>query len=501
MDNSVTTFLLIFILCFFLAECSKGSYPKDFYELESSSDTENVLLSRWKRDESKNKKIVATKKPTQLDKSKPMLSKLLSLNSTQPVTSELNITNYGITNSTEFNANDTSVDDLENILDAPLPSNYTSKNDSHTYYNSTILTKPTEAMKYWVDIDKMPNVTLQPMLSKSHRRAAPVNLTFEFPFYGNPIKNVTIATGGFLYLGNTVHSWLAATQYVAPLMANFDTRLNESSKIKYADNSTMFVVQWENVLIKELPQEFFTFQVSLFSNGDIVFVYKDLPISFNDLPDTHHPVKVGLSDAYVIDRTAFFIRKKTIYEYHRVELKKENILNNTAIYFTALPTCITLKDCESCSVGVPSFECKWCESTGRCSDGLDRQRQDWLAKSCDTEAKKNNCLASTNSSTVIQNAASTISPYPGKVRKAEAPSVSSPLYHQGSNANGKSGNGKASFMAVMMVVSLISGVVLWLLYAYKNPQSSSGQFLIKYRPAQWRFAGSEARYTAASIHM
>ena len=173
------------------------------------------------------------------------------------------------------------------------------------YYNSTILSDPNEAMKYWVDIDKMPNVTLHQMLSKSHRRAAPVNMTFEFPFYGHPIKNVTIATGGFLYLGNTVHSWLAATQYVAPLMANFDTRIDDSSKIKYAENGTAFVVQWEHVAIKELPGEFFTFQVTLKKNGDIVFVYKDLPLSLSQLPDTHHPVKVGLSDAYVIDKTAF----------------------------------------------------------------------------------------------------------------------------------------------------------------------------------------------------
>ncbi|XP_015792575.1 plexin domain-containing protein 2-like [Tetranychus urticae] len=345
-------------------------------------------------------------------------SKLISLNSTQPVTSELNITNYGITNSTEFNANDTSEeDDLINILDAPLPTNFSDRNRYYTYYNSKILTKPTEAMKYWVDIDKMPNVALQPMLSESHRPAESVNLTFEFPFYGHPIKNIRISTGGFLFLGNTVRSWLASSQYIAPFMANFDTRLNETSKIKYAKNSTVFVVQWENVATKELPQIFFIFQVSLFPNGDIVFVYKDLPISFNDLPSTHHPVKVGLSDAYLIDRFAFFIRQDTIFDYNRVALKKEKILNNTAIYFTALPTCITLKDFESCSVGVPGLDCRWCEGTGRCFDGLDRQRQDWLAKNCYTEAKKNNCLVSTNSSTVIRNATSTFSPYPGNLNR------------------------------------------------------------------------------------
>jgi len=63
-----------------------------------------------------------------------------------------------------------------------------------------------------------------------------VKLSFEFPFYGRYLKNVTIATGGFLYTGNYVHSWLAATQYIAPLMANFDTSISNKSFVKYLDN-------------------------------------------------------------------------------------------------------------------------------------------------------------------------------------------------------------------------------------------------------------------------
>lgn len=61
-------------------------------------------------------------------------------------------------------------------------------------------------------------------------------LKFEFPFYGNLIQNVTVATGGFIYTGDYVHSWLAATQYIAPLMANFDPSLSNSSFVKYYDN-------------------------------------------------------------------------------------------------------------------------------------------------------------------------------------------------------------------------------------------------------------------------
>ena len=65
---------------------------------------------------------------------------------------------------------------------------------------------------------------------------------FSFPFYGHEVRNITIATGGFLYTGDYVHSWLAATQYIAPLMANFDTSSSPNSKIRYADNGRKFKI-------------------------------------------------------------------------------------------------------------------------------------------------------------------------------------------------------------------------------------------------------------------
>lgn len=39
--------------------------------------------------------------------------------------------------------------------------------------------------------------------------------------------------------------------------------------------------------------------------GDIIFAYKDIPINVSSIADEAHPVKVGVSDAYIIDRTIF----------------------------------------------------------------------------------------------------------------------------------------------------------------------------------------------------
>ena len=125
------------------------------------------------------------------------------------------------------------------------------------------------------------------------------------------VENITIATGGFLYLGDYVHSWLAATQYIAPLMANFDTSQMDNATVRYADNGTTLVVEWGNVHLQARDGDQtgaegpFTFQAILHQNGDIVFAYKSIPVSIMTIADEEHPVKVGLSDAYIIERTIF----------------------------------------------------------------------------------------------------------------------------------------------------------------------------------------------------
>lgn len=175
---------------------------------------------------------------------------------------------------------------------------------NHRYFNSTLITNPKDAMALWIDIDSLPKhqTFVHEVLSDSHRRAASINLPFNFPFYGNLVNKTTIATGGFLFMGEFVHAWLAATQYIAPLMANFDTRNSSDSMIRYGYNSSQFVVQWNRVRLQENTSLEFTFQCILYINGDVAFVYKDIPIPIADIHDNNHPVKIGMSDAYFINR-------------------------------------------------------------------------------------------------------------------------------------------------------------------------------------------------------
>jgi len=386
-----------------------------------------------------------------------------------------------------------------------------STEDHHRYYNSTTYPDP-DGKKFWVDLDNQASdkVVVHDMLSQSHRRAATIPLTFDFPFYGHLVRNITIATGGFLYTGDYVHSWLAATQYIAPLMANFDTSMSNTSTIKYMDNGTAFTVQWERVSLQDrVNAGNFTFQVTLLSTGDIIFAYKDVPIPVTTILDDAHPVKVGVSDAYIIDRTIFFVRRKTIYEYHKVELKKEAVANGTAIYFSALPTCVSLKGCEACISNSIGFECVWCSTADRCSDGMDRHRQDWLVKGCDkffVDDTKNCSAATTPSNPNVSPSVydtTTTRPTPAPTSPPTINPWDNPTSSRvhDDEAEDHEGSSVSSVIGILFLVAMIFGSAGWLFYAYRNPHTPSGQCFIRYRPSQWRWRSGEAHYTAAAIHM
>ncbi|XP_072762641.1 plexin domain-containing protein 2 [Anoplolepis gracilipes] len=403
---------------------------------------------------------------------------------------------------------DISISKFSDVTNTTLLQNNITKwvNDTHQYYNSTFIVDAEICKKYWVNMDNHPDLRVNNLLSQSHRRAATVKLKFDFPFYGYNVRNITIATGGFLYTGDYVHSWLAATQYIAPLMANFDTRLSNASYVKYADNGTAFTVEWEKVVLQDHPEAgAFTFQVTLHQNGDIVFVYSVIPLVIERIEDTMHPVKVGLSDAYIMDRTVFFVRRKTIYEYHRVNFNRQDIMNCTVIYLKALPTCLNFDNCWDCLTKVPDVECKWCPELNKCSTGTSRQRQEWLLKGCDMRNIKdeNNCPAQ------ITTYRGDEYDHDGHVHpekpitanemsaKQERPG-SSPLE---STTPSDMNMGVSGIIGILTVIAVTVGLGAWGAYAYRNPHSASGQMLIRYRPSQWSWRRGEARYTAATIHM
>uniref|UniRef100_A0A3Q0SEY0 Plexin domain containing 2b n=1 Tax=Amphilophus citrinellus TaxID=61819 RepID=A0A3Q0SEY0_AMPCI len=375
----------------------------------------------------------------------------------------------------------------------------------HNYYTSKTY-GPSDPMSknLWVNIDQMDKdkVKIHGILSNTHRQAARVNLSFDFPFYGHYLREITVATGGFIYTGDVVHRMLTATQYIAPLMANFDPSLSRNSTVIYSDNGTALVVQWDHVHLQDnYSLGSFTFQATLHKTGRIVFAYKEIPVEVSQISSVNHPVKVGLSDAFVLVHKIQQIpnvRRRTIYEYHRVELTKTKITNSTAVEMMPLPTCLQFTSCSACISSQISFNCSWCHRLNRCSTGFDRHHQDWMDSSCPDETKDKMC--DIIDTTYLYPLTTTVAAKTTAKRKETTsgraiPSTSHPptsVPTEGKVEN-RAGSRLQSthplhtglILGILLVMLIMIAGVLITVYIYHHPTSAASLFLIERRPSRW----------------
>uniref|UniRef100_A0A4W3GXE0 Plexin domain containing 2b n=1 Tax=Callorhinchus milii TaxID=7868 RepID=A0A4W3GXE0_CALMI len=353
---------------------------------------------------------------------------------------------------------------------------YLQDDTDHNYYTSRTY-GPTDPVtkELWVNIDQMEKekVKIHGILSNTHRQAARVNLSFDFPFYGHFLKEITVATGGFIYTGEVVHRMLTATQYIAPLMANFDPSVSRNSTVRYFDNGTTLVVQWDNVHLQDTYDlGSFTFQAILHSDGRIVFSYKEIPVSVMQISSANHPVKVGLSDAFVVVHRIQQIpnvRRRTIYEYHRVELSMSKVTNMSAFEMFPLPTQTVMEL-------FPNFS-KY--HSKRCSSGFDRHRQDWVDNGCPDElisALKYRSLLEADSNLHFKSL-------------ADDTKIALHLKDNGASTSDstaeKKGVHTGLIVGILLVVIVIAAGLLVTFYMYHHPTSAASLFLIERRPSRW----------------
>ncbi|KAK2564912.1 Plexin domain-containing protein 1 [Acropora cervicornis] len=185
---------------------------------------------------------------------------------------------------------------------------------------------------------------------------------------------------------------------------------------------TEFVVQWSDVIVDSHPEAGgFTFQCVLNKTGEIKFLYHKIPFPVQNISDEVHPVTIGISDAYYVDKLT---------HYYGI-------------------CCITARSCEECSERREStaFNCFWCHKLTRCSDGFDRHRPEWLSSGC-------------NSTGIHQ---------VGK------------CFSQETHVEAKEKEGLAPWIiAVICAFAVVLFVfVAWLLYAFTHPNSRSGLCLIQ----------------------
>ncbi|XP_049633738.1 plexin domain-containing protein 2 [Suncus etruscus] len=384
----------------------------------------------------------------------------------------------------------------------------------HNYYISRIYGPSDSASRdLWVNIDQMEKdkVKIHGILSNTHRQAARVNLSFDFPFYGHFLREITVATGGFIYTGEVVHRMLTATQYIAPLMANFDPSVSRNSTVRYFDNGTALVVQWDHVHLQDnYNLGSFTFQATLLIDGRIIFGYKEIPVLVTQISSTNHPVKVGLSDAFVVVHRIQQIpnvRRRTIYEYHRVELQMSKITNISAVEMTPLPTCLQFNGCGPCVASQIGFNCSWCSKLQRCSSGFDRHRQDWVDSGCPEESKEKMCentepLESSQASTPVQVTTTQFrvltttrrdatSQLPTSLPTEDDTKIALHLKDNGASTDDSAAEKKGGalhaglIVGILILVLIIVAAILVTVYMYHHPTSAASIFFIERRPSRW----------------
>uniref|UniRef100_A0A8C3C356 Plexin domain containing 2 n=1 Tax=Cairina moschata TaxID=8855 RepID=A0A8C3C356_CAIMO len=340
-----------------------------------------------------------------------------------------------------------------------------------------------------------------------------VNLSFDFPFYGHFLREITVATGGFIYTGEVVHRMLTATQYIAPLMANFDPSVSRNSTVRYFDNGTALVVQWDHVHLQDnYNLGSFTFQATLLNDGRIIFGYKEIPVAVTQISSTNHPVKVGLSDAFVVVHRIQQIpnvRRRTIYEYHRVELQMSKITNLSAVEMIPLPTCLQFNSCGPCVTAQIGFNCSWCSKLQRCSSGFDRHRQDWVDSGCPEESKDKICEKSVDttetppySTTTLQptttkfrvlttTRGSTTSQLPTSLPTEDDTKIALHLKDNGASTDDSAAEKKGGtlhaglIVGILVLVLIVAAAILVTVYMYHHPTSAASLFFIERRPSRW----------------
>ncbi|XP_028404567.1 plexin domain-containing protein 2-like isoform X2 [Dendronephthya gigantea] len=337
--------------------------------------------------------------------------------------------------------------------------------DDHKYYRSQHYSN---GKKWWFDLDGHSNKTiLHKELSENIKFSFVLRISFDFPYYGHLIRNVTITNKGYLFLGERLHVFNASAQYAAPLMADFGADLHNKTSIRYIDTGDRFTVEWANMQLKnQFPGKEFSFQCSILKNGSLIFAYKEIPVQVKSISTSGFFVRVGLSDTYRIEKIGYNVRYNNkiyrkvrfiiYYLYHKVQLEKNKVLSGSAFVLTPVPNCVMFNSCDDCVNTRTAFKCKWCPKIKRCSDGIDRHRQSWLNAGC-TKDSVESCSSDDSS---------------------------------------KLSGGEIAVIVILPLLVMV--IVAWFVYAYFHPQTKSGLCLIEYgNPTKWcRNSSGETRSTS-----
>lgn len=120
------------------------------------------------------------------------------------------------------------------------------------------------------------------------------------------------------------------------------------------------------------------------------------------------------------------------------------------------------------------LQCRWCPAVGRCSEGIDRHRQEWKDSGCDRKMLSNSSMCALfNETLILGKNSDTV--YNGLSVSEDDDTISSGqlVYRKVHNAN------VSGIVAIVFLIGMACGLSLWVFYAYRNPHTTSGQILIR----------------------
>jgi len=156
----------------------------------------------------------------------------------------------------------------------------------------------------------------------------------------------------------------------------------------------------------------------------------------------------------------------------------------------AILACNTFTDCTSCLANRGKrYNCSWCEDLQKCSDGYDRSRQQWIKAQCHRFASADTC--SNHFEMPLYRARSN---YPSTM--IPLPRFNDIQSDFTSYRNSTLATFRTIVVTLLLTVLILSIVAFFgtYIYAYRNPTSPPGMWLIEHRPSTYiarfkRFTG------------
>ena len=121
-------------------------------------------------------------------------------------------------------------------------------------------------------------------LNGDDKVSRPIPIDFAFPFYQNSYSQLYVTTNGLITFVTPTYSFLnrempfivEPQNLIAPLWDDLHVPTSQNGKVYYHSNQDRMVIAWHNAARYPNTSDLLTFEVILYKNGNICYLYKTL---------------------------------------------------------------------------------------------------------------------------------------------------------------------------------------------------------------------------------